>query len=184
MMNIISNHLPEFEKAIEHFKKDITGLKTGRANPSMLDNITVEAYGARTPLTQMASISVPEARSILIQPWDKSIIKDIEKAIRESDLDLGLANEGERIRITVPQMTEETRKEIVKSLHQKMEQAKIALRAVREEIKEAIIQAEKDKEFGEDERFRLIEELDEKIGKYNEQVKDIADKKEEEIMTV
>lgn len=183
-MSIIENHLAEFEKTIEHFKSDINGLKTGRANPAILDGIVAEAYGVKTPLNQLASISVPEARSIIIQPWDRNITKEIEKAIRESELEVSVANEGERIRLTISPMTEESRKEIVKHLHQKMEQARIAARAIRDEIKEEIIQAEKNKEFGEDERYRLIEELDKKTGEYNEKIKSIGEKKEREIMTV
>ena len=183
-MSLIDNHLAEFNSAIEHFKQDLTGLKTGRANPQLLDNIRVEAYGTRTPLNQVASVSVPEPRSIVIQPWDKSIIKEIEKAILESDLKLSPANEGERIRINIPSLTEETRKEIVKLLGHKAEQARIAIRLIRDKVKEEIMAGEKNKDFGEDERYSLIEELDKKTGEFNDQVKDLAAEKETEIMTV
>jgi ribosome recycling factor len=183
-MSIVSNHATDFDKAVGHFKEDIATLKTGRANPAILDNVRVEAYGAPSPLNQLSSISVPEARSILIQPWDKNVVKDIEKALREASLDLGIVNEGDKIRITIPQMTEESRKDIVKILHQKEEQAKIAVRSIREDIKEEILAAEKNKEFGEDEKFSLIEELDKKVGEYNDRIKAIAADKEKEIMTV
>ena len=183
-MNTIDNHKKDFDKAIEHFIGDISTLKPGRANPAVLDLIKVESYGSFMPINQLASVSVPEARSILIQPWDKSIINNIDKAIRESDLGLSSVNEGDKIRIVIPQMTEEARKEIVKSLHKKTEEARIALRSVRDEAKEEILEAEKNKEFGEDEKYSLIEKLDKTTSDYNDKIKEIGDKKEKEIMTV
>ncbi|MEK7072065.1 MAG: ribosome recycling factor, partial [Patescibacteria group bacterium] len=150
-MSLIDNHKVDFNKAIDHFVSDISTLKTGRANPAVLDLIKVEVYGTFVPINQVASVSVPEARSIIIQPWDKGVINDIDKAIRESDLGLSSVNEGDKIRIVIPQMTEESRKEIVKNLNKKIEDARIAIRGVRDEIKEEILAAEKNKDFGEDE---------------------------------
>lgn len=184
MQEIISNHQSDFDKAIEHFNGDITGLKTGRANPAILDGVRVDAYGTSTPLNQLASISVPEARSILIQPWDKGLLGVIEKGVRESDLDVGVVNEGDKIRISVPQMTEESRKEIVKLLNQRAEEAKVVIRNIRDKVKDEILEAEKNKEFGEDEKYNLIELLDKRVGEYNDKIKDLAEKKEQEIMTV
>ena len=183
-MSIVTQHAENFKKVVEHFKTEIAVLKTGRANPSMLDNIRVEAYGALTPLNQVASISVSDARSLAIQPWDKSVLKDIEKAISESDLRINPVNDGERIRLNLPPMTEENRKETVKVLNNKVEEAKIAIRLQRDEVKEIILEAEKNKEFGEDEKFSLLEELDKTVAKYNEEIKQLADAKETEIMTV
>ena len=183
-MTIISNHLSEFNKAIDHFQQDIASLKTGRANPAILDRIIIEAYGAKTPLNQVASISVPEARSIVVQPWDKSIIKEVEKTLRESELNLNISNEGDKIRIVISQMTEEMRKDIVKNLHQKIEEARVAIRNIRDDVKEEVLMAEKNKEFGEDEKYSLLEELDKKVGEYNDQIKKIGEEKEKEIMTV
>jgi len=183
-MSIVTQHAENFKKIIEHFRNEIAVLKTGRANPSMLDNIRVEAYGALTPLNQVASISVSDARSLAIQPWDKSVLKEIEKAISESDLRINPVNDGERIRLNLPPMTEENRKETVKVLGVKAEDAKIAIRLQRDEVKEVIIEAEKNKEFGEDEKFNLLEELDKAVAKYNEEIKQVADAKEAEIMTV
>ncbi len=182
-MSIVDNSLGEFTKAVEHFKHDIGTLKTGRVTPMLLDNVRVEAYGVKNPLNQLGSVTI-DGRSLLIQPWDKSVIKEIEKAIVESGLGLSPANEGERIRITISPLTEETRKEIVKILHQKTEQAKVAIRQTRDKVKEEIVEAEKNKEFGEDEKFSLLEELDKKVGGFNNQVKSITEEKEEEIMTV
>lgn len=183
-MSIIDNHLTEFNKAIEHFKNDIASLKTGRANPALLDSVIVESYGAKTPLIQVASISVPEARNIIIQPWDRGLLKEVEKGLREANLDLSIANEGDKIRITIPQMTEEMRKEIVKKLNQKAEEARVSLRNIRDTVKEEILEAERNKEFGEDEKYGLLEDLDKRVGEYNEKIKQITEDKEKEIMTV
>lgn len=183
-MSIIDNHKEGFEKIVTHFIAEIGTLKTGRANPAMLDSVRVEAYGAMSPINQVASVTAPDARSIVVQPWDKSVLKDIEKAIVESNLNLSPVNDGERIRLNLPALTEETRKDVVKLLNQKAEEAKIAIRLERDEAKEEVISAEKNKEFGEDEKFRLLEDLDKKVASYNEKIKELADKKEEEIMTI
>ncbi|MFA6918740.1 MAG: ribosome recycling factor [Patescibacteria group bacterium] len=183
-MGIIENYNSEFNSAMEHFRQDIATLKTGRANPAMFDSLRVEAYGVLNPINQIASVSSPEARSIIIAPWDKGLLKDIEKAIRDSDMGYNPSNEGDKIRITIPQMTEESRKEIVKHLNQKAEQARITIRMLRDKIKEEILEAEKNKEFGEDERYSLMENLDKKTGELNDQIKEIASQKEVEIMTI
>lgn len=174
----------DFTKAIDFFKKDISTIRTGRANPSILDGIFVDAYGTKTALVGLASISVPEARSIVITPWDKSITKDIEKAITAADLGINPVNEGALIRLVVPQLTEENRKELVKKLSEKMETARIALRQIRDEIKNTIEAAFKDKAMSEDDKFRFIKELDEEIAKQNDILKNTKDRKEEEIMTI
>lgn len=183
-MSLIDNHQGEFTKAVEHFRSEIITLKTGRANPAILDSVRVEAYGVLNPINQIATVSLTDARSLAIQPWDKGLLKEIEKAIVEANLQLSPVNDGERIRLNMPSMTEETRKETVKLLNQKAEDAKISLRLLRDKVKEEIIEAEKNKEFGEDEKFSLLESLDKLIAKHNEEIKALADKKEEEIMTV
>jgi len=174
----------DFTKAIDFFKKDISSIRTGRANPAMLDGIFVDAYGTKTALVGLASISVPEARSIVITPWDKTIAKDIEKAITAANLGLNPVNEGDKIRLVVPQLTEENRKELAKRLSEKMETARIALRQIRDEIKNVIEDAFKNKAISEDDKFRFIKELDEEITRQNDALKSIKEKKEEEIMTI
>ncbi|MBA3047726.1 ribosome recycling factor [Patescibacteria group bacterium] len=174
----------EFNKAIDFFKKDIASLRTGRANPAMLDGVQVEAYGSKTPLNGLAGITVPEARSIVVAPWDKNVIKDIEKAIINFNLGVSVVNEGDKLRITVPQLTEESRRELVKRLNEKMEAARISIRQTRDEIKENIEQAEKNKEINEDDKFRFIKEMDEEVGRQNDEVKKIREGKEKEIMTI
>ena len=169
---------------LDFFKKDISVLRTGRANPSVLDGILVEAYGAKTPLSGVGSINVSDARSMVVSPWDKSVLKDIEKAIVEAGLGFGVVNEGEKIRLTLPMMTEENRRDLVKKLNEKMEGARVNLRKVRDEIKADIENAEGDKEISEDDKFRFLKELDEEVKAKNDEVKNIRDKKEEDIMTI
>ena len=174
----------DFTKAIDFFKKDITSLRTGRANPSILDGILVETYGSKMPLAGVASLSVPEARSILIAPWDKNVIKDIEKAVASANLGLSVTNEGDKLRLIISPLTEENRRELVKKLNEKMEAARISLRQIRDEVKEQIEIAFKNKEIDEDNKFRFIGELEDETSKENDKLKEIRDKKESEIMTI
>jgi ribosome recycling factor len=184
MNKYIEQKKGEFEESVEFFKKDISSLRTGRANPAILDGVFVDAYGAKTPLSGVASISVADSRSMLVSPWDKNVIKDIEKAIVEANLGLGVTNEGERIRLTIPMMTEENRKELVKKMSEKMEKARIAIRQIREEVKENIESAFQTKEIPEDEKFKFVKELDDEVRKFNDRLKELRDKKEQDIMTI
>ena len=174
----------DFQKAIDFFEKEIAQLRTGRVNPNMLEGIQVEAYGTQTPLNGVANINIADGQSLLISPWDKNVIKEVEKAIIDADLGVGVVNEGEKIRLTVPKMTEENRKDLVKKLNEKQEQSRITIRQVRDEIKSSIEQAEKDKEITEDDKFRFLKELDEYTGKQNDKIKEIRDNKEKDIMTI
>lgn len=184
MNSYIQAKQDEFSKVMDFFKKDISSLRTGRANPNVLDAVQVEAYGTKQPLNAVGSITVPDGRSIVIAPWDKGVIKEIEKALVEANLGFGVVNEGERVRLTIPAMTEENRKDIVKKLNEKMEDSRVRIRQVREEVKNAIEEAEENKEVNEDDKFRFIKELDEIVSKYNSELKEIRDKKEAEIMTI
>lgn len=174
----------EFHNALEHFKRDIGSLRTGRANTAIIEGVMVEAYGAQTPLVGVANISVADARSIIVSPWDKGVVKDVEKSIIEANLGLGVVNEGDKIRLTIPAMTEENRKELVKRLNEKTEQAKVSVRQVREAIKQSIEKAEKDKAISEDDRFRFMEELEAEVKKVNDELKTVRDKKEKDVMTI
>ena len=173
-----------FEKIKEFFKKEMASLRTGRANPAMLDGVTVEAYGSRSPINTLANINVSDASSVLITPWDKSILKAVEKAIVEADLGLGVVNEGDKIRINIPSLTEENRKDLVKKLSVKFEAARIEIRKLRDEIKTTIEKAFDDKEVSEDDKFRYIKELDEEVARRNDELKELKDKKEKDIMTI
>ena len=171
----------EFTNALDFFKKEISALRTGRANPSVLDGIQVEAYGVLNPLNAVSNIAVSDTRSIIIAAWDKGVLKSIEKAIVEANIGLGVINEGDKLRLTVPPLTEENRKELVKKLNERMEKVRIILR---DNVKNAIEKAFEDKEMSEDDKFRFIKELDEFSAKRNEELKDIRDRKEKDIMEI
>ncbi|MFH1565228.1 MAG: ribosome recycling factor [bacterium] len=174
----------EFKKTIDFLQNEIASIRTGRAHPSLIDGIYAQAYGTKTPLNQLASISIPEAMVLVIAPWDKSIIGEIEKAIRESEIGINPVNEGGLIRLVIPKLTEETRKNLIKILNKKIEQAKISLRQIRDKIKDEIIDLEKNKDISQDEKFDLLKKLDDKIAEFNGKIKEVGDKKEKEIMTI
>lgn len=174
----------EFEKSITHLQDELKSIRTGRAHSSSVEGIPVECYGATTPLKGLASISIPDARTILITPWDISIVKDIERAIAQSPLGANPVNEGGSIRITLPQLTEENRTALAKTVGQKQEQIKVSIRLIRDRIREEITKAEKNKELTEDDRFTLQKELDEMTKEYSLRADTLADEKEKEIMTI
>ena len=180
----ISDFKEDFNKAIEFFKEDISGLRTGRATSAIVEDIMVEAYGTHQTLKSLASIVIPDPKTVNIDPWDKSILSAVEKAIRDSGVGLNPVNTGSQIRIFLPELTSERRQELIKVLHQKEEGARIALRKTREEVKEMIKSAESDGEVTEDEKYRLQEDLEKLVKEYNDKVKDIVVKKEGEINTI
>ena len=184
MNNYIQAQSEDFEKVIDFFRKDIASLRVGRANPLILEGIMVEAYGVRNPLNTVVNIAVNDAQSLVLSPWDKAISKDIERAIVEANLGLGINNEGDKIRLTVPAMTEENRLDTVKKLNEKQEKARVSARQLREDIKSKIETAFNDKEIGEDDKFRFIKDLDQAISKLNDDIKSWRDKKEAEIMEI
>jgi ribosome recycling factor len=181
---IIEKKKPDMDRSIEHYISDIGQLRTGRASASLLDNLSVDYYGVKTPLKQVASVTVPEPRTIVISPWDKGSLAGIEKAIRESQLNLNPNNDGQIIRINIPALTEERRKDLVKILNQKTEEAKISIRKHREDVWDEIQKAEKDGLMGEDDKFIGKEKLQEVVDDYNKKIEGIRNKKEEDIMTV
>lgn len=183
MINLDS-HRQDFNKLLDHLKTEISALRTGRANTAILDIVQVEAYGQRMPLKGVASISLPDPRTIVIEPWDKTILKEVEKAIIEAKIGLNPINEGKLIRLPLPSLTEESRQEIIKILNQKLEQTRIAIRQLRDSIREKIFQEEKQKLMGEDQRFKLQQKLDEITKEYNDKIKARGEEKEKEIMTI
>ncbi len=180
----ISKHKEEFEKSIDFLKNDISSLRTGRATTSLVEDITVESYGTKQPLKAVGTISVPDQKTVTIEPWDKSLLANIEKGIRESSLGINPVNNGVHIILAMPDLTSERRSELIKVLHQKLENAKISVRKIREEIRDKISKAEKDKEISEDERFKFQDELDIVTKECNEKIKSIGEDKEKEINTV
>ena len=181
---IIKEKTVEFEKAIEHFKGEASKVRTGRATPALVEDVLVNYYGAQTPLKQIASISAPEPRSLVIQPWDRGAIAAIEGAIRDSQLNLNPMNDGILVRINIPMLTEERRKEMVKVLNQKAEEARISLRSVREDIWKELQKIEADGGVSEDDKFKGKEKLQEVVDEFNRKVEEIRINKEKEIMTV
>lgn len=177
-------HKEDLEKSIEHFKNESSKIRTGRANPSLVEDLLVDYYGAKTPLKQIASINTPEPRTIAIQPWDRGALAAIEGAIRSSDLNMNPMNDGIMVRINIPMLTEDRRKEMVKVLNQKGEEARIAVRSIREDILKEIKDAEKAGDISEDDEFAAKEKVQILVDEYNKKIEEIRAKKEVEIMTV
>lgn len=184
MENIIKTLKEELDKNQSHFKSEIVTLSVGRATPFLVEDIIVDYYGTPTPLKQISTISIPDARNIFIKPWEKNQLKEIEKAINLSQLGFNPINDGESIRITVPQPTEERRKDIVKHLRDLLEEAKISVRNAREDAMKEIKKMEKKGEISEDERFRGQDEIQKVINEENKKLEEASEKKEKEIMTI
>jgi len=184
MSDYLSDQKPDFNRIVEFFKKDLSSLRIGRATPSLVEEIMVEAYGTLTPLNQLASISITDPKTLTIQPWDKNSLKAIEVALQKADLGCSPIINDNTIIISLPPLTEETRISVIKKMRQKMEEAKISIRGQREKVKEDIINEEKDKIISEDDKFKRLEDLDEIVKMYNEQLKSLTEKKEEEIMKI
>lgn len=168
-------------KTIENLEARLITVRAGRANASMLNGINVEYYGVPTPINQIANITVPKARQLFIKPFDKSIIKDLERAINEANIGITPTNNGEMVILTVPQLTEETRRTYVKQVNEMGEQAKIALRNARQDANNSI---KKDEELTEDEQKSLTEDVQDLINKYNKIVDEKIKEKENELMSV
>lgn len=170
--------------AISVLEHDLSGIRTGRANPGLVEKIHVEYYGAETPLMQLASIGVPEARSLLIRPFDKSTLKAIERAILASDLGLTPNNDGQAIRLNLPPLTEDRRRDLVKHVHHRLEESRIALRNVRRDSMKDLKEFESEKMISEDERKRGEEDLQRLVDKMIAEIDAIGKRKEQEIMEV
>lgn len=182
-MDIVQSHKQEFDKVVAFLKTDLSKLRTGRPNTDLVTRVLVEVYGAKMPLEQLAALSISEPRTIVIQPWDKNIIKNIETAL--SFVDLGTAPQVDNgiIRLNLPALNEESRKNLAKVLHSKLEKARMSLRAVRDKVRENIVKAEKDKEITQDDKYRLFEDLDRLSGEKQDEIKSIGEQREKEIMT-
>ncbi len=181
---IISGNEEKMKKSVEILRKEYSSLRAGRANPSLLDGIKVDYYGTPTPLVQMASISVPEPRMLVIQPWDKTSIAAIEKAILKSDLGVNPSNDGTVIRIVIPQLTEERRRELVKVVHKKAEEARVSVRNIRRDCNDKIKAQEKAKAITEDDAKKGLDDIQKMTDKYIKEIDRLAELKEKEIMEV
>jgi ribosome recycling factor len=174
----------KMQKAVDALKRDLAGIRTGRASPALVEHIKADYHGVLTPINQMASISVPEAKMILIQPWDRSSIRSIEKAILTSDLGLNPTSDSNVIRIPIPPLTEERRKELTKAVHKRLEEARVALRNLRRDAIEKLRQSEKNKEISQDQYTRASEQLQKLTDNFIDKANDIGQAKETEIMEV
>lgn len=174
----------KMDKAITALENDYAAIRAGRANPALLDKVTVDYYGTPTPIAQVGSVSVPEARMLVIQPWDGSILGDIEKAILKSDLGLTPNNDGKVIRINFPALTEERRKELAKSISKRAEEAKVVIRGVRRDALEAFKAQKKKSEITEDDLKQAETDIQKLTDQYIKNIDTIAAKKEKEIMEI
>ncbi len=178
----LSQARARMEKAVDDFRRELAGIRTGRANVSILDHVRVDYHGTQMPINQLGTVTVPDPMMLVISPWDPGAVPLIDKAIRTSDLGLNPTNDGKVIRLPLPALTEERRKDLVKHLHKVLENHRTAMRNVRRDIKEAIEHLEKDKKVSEDERKRSVEELDKLTQSETKKIEDLSAAKEREVL--
>ena len=172
------------EKAVEDFRKELSGVRTGRANVSLLDHIRVDYHGTPMPVNQLGTLNVPDATMIVIAPWDPSAVPLIDKAIRTSDLGLNPASDGKVLRVPIPALTEDRRKDMVKHIHKVLENHRTAVRNIRRDIKEAVEKLEKEKKISEDEKKRTLDELEKLTHSETKKIEDLSAMKEKEVMEI
>jgi len=184
MSDVIREMSAKMKKSVETFKAELSKIRTGRASLALLEDITVDAYGSTMPLNQVGTLTIPESRMIAIQPWDPQMLSAIEKALLKSDTGLTPVSDGKIIRLNIPQLTEERRKELVKQVKKVAEEFRVAVRNSRREAIDTLKQQKKDKEISEDDMFRLQDEAQSETDKYIGQIDDITEAKEKEVMEV
>ncbi|MDQ3523197.1 MAG: ribosome recycling factor [Gemmatimonadota bacterium] len=172
------------DRALEAMRREFAGVRTGKASPALLDSVRVEAYGGHMPLNQVGTVSVPEPRLLTVQPWDRTLIKAIEKALQESDLGLNPSNDGSMIRIPIPALTEERRREYVRLLHKMAEEGRVAIRQARKDANDEIKQRQKDSELSEDDSRREQDDVQKLTNQYVERVDELLKRKEAEVLEV
>src|SRR5580658_6150458 len=172
------------EKAVEDFRKEIATLRTGRANATLLDGVRVDYHGTPTPVNQLGTMTTPDPTMIVISPWDPGAVPLIDKAIRTSDLGLNPTNDGKVVRVPIPPLTEERRRELVKHLHKVLENHRTAVRNIRRDLKEAIEKLEKEKKISEDEKKRSLDELEKLTHSETKKIEDLSAAKEKEVMQI
>jgi ribosome recycling factor len=182
--NILKNADSRMKKTIEALTRELSAIRTGRASPALVEHIKIDYHGVITPLVQLASISVPEPRTIAIHPWDRTIINTIDKAILKSDLGLNPVNDGANIRINLPALTEERRKDLVKAVHKRLEESRISIRNLRRESVDELKLAEKNKEISQDQNIRASEQLQKLTDSHIESINRTGKDKESEIFEV
>src|SRR5271155_6143952 len=172
------------EKAVEDFRKDLASVRTGRANVSILDHVRVDYHGTPMPINQLGTLSVPDPTIIVTSPWDPSAVPLIDKSIRTTDLGLNPTNDGKVLRVPIPSLTEERRKDLVKHIHKVLENHRTAVRNIRRDIKEAVEKLEKDKKISEDDRKRTLDELEKLTQSETKKIEDLSASKEREVMEI
>jgi ribosome recycling factor len=172
------------EKAVEDFRKDLSSVRTGRANVSLLDHVRVDYHGTSMPLNQLGTLSVPDPTVIVISPWDPSVVPTIDKAIRTTDLGLNPTNDGKVVRVPIPTLTEDRRKDLVKHIHKVLENHRTAVRNIRRDIKEAVEKLEKDKKISEDDKKRALDELEKVTHAETKKIEDLSAAKEKEVLEI
>src|SRR5271156_2048122 len=170
------------DKALEDFRKELAGVRTGRANVSLLDHIRVDYHGTPMPINQLGTMSVPDPTLILISPWDPSVVALVDKAIRTSDLGLNPANDGKVVRVPIPPLTEERRRDLAKQIHKMLENHRTAVRNIRRDIKEAVEKLEKEKKISEDDKKRSLDELEKLTHSEAKKIEDLSAVKEKEVL--
>ncbi len=184
MSEKVKEYSEKMQKTIDHLQADYAAIRAGRANPHVLDKIRVDYYGTPTPIQQVGNVSVPDPRIIQIQPWEKSILKDIERAIQASDIGINPTNDGTNIRLVFPELTEERRRELVKDIKKKGEDAKVAVRNIRRDGNDAFKKLSKSDDISEDEVKDLEDELQKTTDKFIKEIDSMVDAKSKDIMTV
>ena len=172
------------EKAVEDFRRELAGVRTGRANVAILDHVRVDYHGTPMPINQLGTLNVPDPQMIVISPWDPGVVSSIDKAIRTSDLGLNPTNDGKVVRVPIPSLTEERRKELVKHVHKVLENHRTAVRNIRRDIKEAVEKLEKDKKISEDEKKRSLDELEKLTHSETKKIEDLSATKEKEVLEI
>jgi ribosome recycling factor len=183
-MPTISEMRAHMEAAVDAMRREFSSVRTGKASPALLDTVRVDAYGAKTPLNQVASVNTPEPRLIVVQPWDKSLIGNIEKAIQAADLGLNPSNDGNVIRVPIPALNEERRRDMVRLLHKLAEEGRISVRHARQEANKEVKRLEADHDISEDEARRQLAEVQQVTDEYIEKIDNLMKSKEAEIMEV
>ena len=184
MHDIIQQYNEKWDSAYEYFTKELQALRSNRAHAGLIEDVKVNYYDTPTPLKQIATITIPEARQMLVEAWDNQVLKDIEVALQNTDNGFAIVNDGSSIRVTLPDMTEETRKQTVNLLHKKTEEARISIRKIREDILKYAKAEKEDGDISEDEFFNIQKQVQEIVDKFNKIIKEDSENKEKEIMTV
>lgn len=174
----------DFEKVVTSLQHELGAIRTGRATPAFVEDVPVDAYGTKMTVQKLASITAPDAKTLVVDPWDKTVLKDIEKGIRAAQPSFNPVSDGKTLRIPMPPLTEDARRNLTKLIGQKVESAKQGLRKVRDDARSTIITAERAKEMSEDDRYRLQKKLDEMSEEYAAKLRDLGEKKAAEVMTV